>query len=166
MDDRLYGPSVPIALTAFQDGRGKPGVSGPIDGAGRRSLYLSVRRNFADSFLTAFDMPNPHTSMGRRNVSNVPAQALALLNSPMVTGQSRLWAERSLRESPQLSTTARVDDLYQQAYSRLPSLAEKEAALQFIQATTTDLGVLETDPQVWAELCHVLINAKEFIYIR
>ncbi|MFO1007602.1 MAG: PSD1 and planctomycete cytochrome C domain-containing protein [Planctomycetaceae bacterium] len=166
MDDRLYGPSVPIALNAFQDGRGKPSVSGPIDGAGRRSLYLSVRRNFADSFLTAFDMPNPHTSMGRRNVSNVPAQALALLNSPMVTEQARLWAEQSLRLSPQKSTSERVDDLYLQAYSRLPAPEEREAALQFIQATTTDLGVAETDAQVWAELCHVLINAKEFIYIR
>lgn len=166
MDDRLYGPSVPIALTAFQDGRGKPGVSGPIDGAGRRSLYLSIRRNFAESFLTAFDMPNPHTSMGRRNVSNVPAQALALLNSPMVTGQARSWAERSLHASPQLSPSARIDELYQQAYSRLPSMAEKEAALQFIQATMTDLGVPDIDPQVWSEMCHVLINAKEFIYIR
>lgn len=47
-----------------------------------------------------------------------------------------------------------------------PSPQRKEAALQFIQATTTDLSLPETDPQVWAELCHVLINAKEFIYIQ
>jgi len=165
-DDRLYGPSVPIALTAFQDGRGKPGTSGPVDGAGRRSLYLSVRRNFAESFLSVFDMPNPHTSMGRRSVSNVPAQALALLNSPMVVEQAQLWAARSLREAPQLTTPQRIDQLYQQAFSRLPTSEEGHAATDFISAATADLGGQESAPQAWADLCHVLVNSKEFIFIR
>ncbi|HEX5270771.1 MAG TPA: PSD1 and planctomycete cytochrome C domain-containing protein, partial [Gemmataceae bacterium] len=44
LDRHLYGPSVPIHLTPFLDGRGRP-ASGPLDGDGRRSLYLAVRRN-------------------------------------------------------------------------------------------------------------------------
>lgn len=163
-DDRMYGPSVPIALTAFQDGRGRPG-SGPVDGAGRRSLYLSTRRNFAESFLTAFDLPNPHTSVGRRSVSNVPAQALALLNSPMVMEQTRLWGERLCRETPEASTPARIQQLYMEAFSRQPSPKEGEAAAQFIQESAAANQLDENAPRVWAELCHALVNVKEFVYI-
>ena len=37
LQPELYGPSVPIHLTKFMDGRGKPPVNGPLDGDGRRS---------------------------------------------------------------------------------------------------------------------------------
>ncbi len=47
LDKRLYGESVPIHLTSFMDGRGRPSKSGPLDGAGRRSIYIAVRRNFS-----------------------------------------------------------------------------------------------------------------------
>src|SRR5206468_709075 len=50
LDTKLFGPSVPVHLTDFQQGRGRP-ESGPLDGAGRRSIYLSVRRNFLSPFL-------------------------------------------------------------------------------------------------------------------
>ena len=80
------------------DGRGRPGDSGPLDGDGRRSLYLNVRRNFLNPMFLAFDFPAPFSTMGRRNVSNVPAQALTLMNDPFVVGQARLWADRLLAE--------------------------------------------------------------------
>ena len=43
-------------------GRGRPTVSGPLDGDGRRSIYLNVRRNFLTPMLLAFDYPTPFTS--------------------------------------------------------------------------------------------------------
>jgi cytochrome c553 len=165
LDDRLYGQSVPIALNPFQDGRGRP-ASGPIDGAGRRSLYLSVRRNFADSFLTAFDLPNAHTTMGRRSVSNVPAQALALLNSPMVLEQTKLWGARLCRDTEGLSPTARVDRLYEEAFSRKPTDEERVWAIEFLRDSAAETKIPESDPRAWADLCHVLINTKEFFYVR
>ena len=87
---------MPVHLTRFMDGRGRPGQSGPLDGDGRRSIYLNVRRNFLNPMFLAFDAPVPFSTMGRRNVSNVPAQALTLMNDPLVVGQARLWAERVL----------------------------------------------------------------------
>jgi hypothetical protein len=113
LDERLYGRSVPIHLTAFLEGRGRPKESGSVDGDGRRSLYLAVRRNFPEPFLQAFDFPNPHTTIGRRSVSNVPAQALALMNNPFVVQQAQTWAERVLRETPQAGVRERIDRLYQ-----------------------------------------------------
>src|SRR5213075_3151188 len=89
------GPAVPVALTPFQDGRGKP-ASGPLDGEGRRSVYLAVRRNFLSPFLLAFDTPIPFSTVGRRTVSNVPAQALILMNDPFVHQQADQWARRVL----------------------------------------------------------------------
>ncbi len=91
----MYGPSVPTYLNRFMDGRGRPGRSGPLDGDGRRSIYLNVRRNFLNPMFLAFDTPVPFSTMGRRNVSNVPAQALTLMNDPLVVAQARLWAERA-----------------------------------------------------------------------
>ncbi|MCP4888119.1 MAG: DUF1553 domain-containing protein, partial [Planctomycetaceae bacterium] len=72
LDTTAFGPPVPIHLTSFMNGRGRPKKSGSLDGDGRRSIYISVRRNFLSPFMLAFDTPTPFSSMGRRNVSNVP----------------------------------------------------------------------------------------------
>jgi hypothetical protein len=159
LDPTLFGPSVPIHLTPFMDGRGRPGSSGPLDGDGRRSLYLNVRRNFLSPMLLAFDFPTPATTMGRRNVSNVPAQALTLLNDPFVVAAARLWAGRLLAETPGTSAPRpRIDRLYLTAFGRPPTEAEAAEALAFLAGQ-------EDDPRAWADLCHVLVNVKEFVYV-
>src|SRR5262249_54545860 len=84
LDRAPFGKSVPIHLTQFMQGRGRPKDSGPLDGNGRRSIYISVRRNFLSPMMLAFDTPNPFSTVGRRTVSNVPAQALILMNDPLV----------------------------------------------------------------------------------
>ena len=86
LDSAMFGPSVPTHLTEFMNGRGRPGRSGPLDGDGRRSIYLCVRRNFLNTFLLAFDWPAPAAPLGKRNVSNVPAQALRALKRPARSG--------------------------------------------------------------------------------
>ncbi|MGO9914582.1 MAG: PSD1 and planctomycete cytochrome C domain-containing protein [Isosphaeraceae bacterium] len=165
----LYGPAVPVHLTSFMDGRGRPALSGPPDGDGRRSIYLNVRRNFLDPMLLAFDAPVPFSTMGRRNVSNVPAQALALLNDPLVISQAKLWAERALAISGQ-TPRARIDDLYMTAFGRPASDQEARASLAFVDAQTQarNSDARKTaDPAIlaWADLCHVLMNVKAFIFI-
>jgi hypothetical protein len=165
LDDRLYGPSVPVYLTPFMEGRGRPAESGPVDGMGRRSLYVSVRRNFPDPFLQAFDFPNPHSTIGRRSVSNVPAQALALMNNPFIVEQARVWADRLLQQ-PEATVAERVYALYESAFGRPPSdeeLAEGEA---FIAAQADEYAVHGSDPRIWADYCHVLLNVKEFVFVQ
>jgi hypothetical protein len=153
LDRSMYGPSVLVHLTAFQEGRGRP-ASGPLDGDGRRSIYLAVRRNFLSPFLLAFDTPSPFSTVGRRNVSNVPAQALILLNDPFVHQQAQLWAQRILAQSA--STRERIIRMYESAFTRPPTETELAACLDFL---TRD------DPAAWADLAHVLFNVKEFIFI-
>jgi hypothetical protein len=159
LDGRMGGPGVMPHLTPHMQGRGRPGHSGPLDGDGRRSLYVNVRRNFLTPFFLAFDYPIPFTTMGRRSVSNVPAQALAMMNNPFVRQQAELWAKRALSQ-PNLSPRDRIAWLYETAFARLPTAEELALALDFVQQQET-----KDDVKTWTELCHVLFNVKEFIFI-
>jgi hypothetical protein len=153
----MYGPSIPTYLSRFMEGRGRPARSGPLDGDGRKSLYLNVRRNFLNPMFLAFDAPVPFSTMGRRNVSNVPAQALTLMNDPLIAEQARLWAQRILA-SPTQTARERLDMLYTIAFCRPATQQEAVASLAFLDGQ-------ERDAQAWADLCHVLINMKEFIFV-
>ena len=62
-DVRAVGADPPDGRSS--EGRGRP-ASGPLDGDGRRSLYLAVRRNFLSPLLLAFDTPIPFSTVGRR----------------------------------------------------------------------------------------------------
>src|SRR5205823_3801994 len=115
LDLKLYGPSVPPHLTPFMQGRGRPPVSGPLDGDGRRSVYLGVRRNFLTPMFLDFDFPIPFTTIGRRSVSNVPAQALTLMNNPFVVGEAQRWAKRVLAEKDR-TPEQRIESMYVTAF--------------------------------------------------
>ncbi len=171
LDRRLYGESVMPHLTSFMEGRGRPGQSGPLDGDGRRSIYINVRRNFLTPMFLAFDFPTPFTTMGRRSVSNVPAQGLTLMNNEFVLQQSRLWAERLLVETadwngdPAEQRAFRVGKLYEQAFARQPTANEQAVAAEFLDQQAHEYGRPD-HPQAWTDLCHVLLNVKEFVYVR
>jgi cytochrome c553 len=158
MNATMYGPSIPIHLTPFLDGRGKP-ASGPIDGDGRRSIYLAVRRNFLSPFMLAFDTPSPFSTVGRRTVSNVPAQALILMNDPFVHQMADLWGKQIAASTS--DTRTRVVTMYKQAFSRPPTVRELADCRDFIAAANKPAA----DPKPWSDLAHVLINTKEFIFI-
>ena len=167
LDRTLYGPSVAPFLTPFLDGRGRPTTSGPVDGDGRRSLYLNVRRNFLNPMFLAFDFPASSSPMGRRNVSNVPAQALTLMNDPFVIAQAGLWATRLLSEEQEGGGAPedRLERLYEMAFGRPPSAGEVTAARAFLAGSAPSDGGPD-DRRGWADLCHVLINVKEFLYVK
>ncbi|MFH5804334.1 PSD1 and planctomycete cytochrome C domain-containing protein [Alienimonas sp. DA493] len=168
-DPTAFGPPVPIHLTPFMDGRGRPAVNGPPDGDGRRSVYVAVRRNFLSPFMLTFDTPAPFSSMGRRNVSNVPAQALILLNDPLVADLSRQWSERALAATPGAdddATARRLERMYLSAFGRRPTDRERGAASRFLAARASERGVAPDDASLWADFAHVLVNTKEFIFLR
>jgi hypothetical protein len=98
--------------------------------------------------------------MGRRNVSNVPAQALTLMNDPLVVLQARLWAEGVLAV-PGRSDRQRLEDLFVTAFGRPPTSREARDCSAFLDASHDQARRL----LAWADLCHVLINMKEFLFI-
>ncbi len=163
LDATMHGPGVPPHLSAFMLGRGRPGASGPLDGNGRRSVYLNVRRNFLNPMFLAFDYPTPFTAIGRRSVSNVPAQALTMMNNPLVLQQAELWAKRVLAE-PNRTPEQRVEAMTVAALGRPPSELERREALAFL-AEQGKLHGRADDPRAWTDLAHVMFNLKEFIYV-
>jgi hypothetical protein len=178
LKEQLEGPSVNVHLDDFMTGRGRPAGSGPLDGDGRRSIYLEVRRNFLSPLFLAFDFPIPATTAGRRAQSNVPAQALSLLNHPFVAQQAHICAKRILSERSQAPSSLAVPDdrrhsdgngddrlsrLYETAFARLPSSEERQLAKEFLRSATS-IGQSGNE-RAWDELCHVLLNVKEFLYV-
>ena len=70
-------------------------------------MYLPVFRNARPEIFEVFDMADPNMTMGRRNRSTLPTQALYLMNHPFVMKQSRLAAAAWL-ERPGLTDTEGV----------------------------------------------------------
>jgi cytochrome c553 len=159
IDLAMEGPSVMPFLTDFSPPLGRPPQAGPLDGAGRRSIYLSVRRNFLTPMLLAFDYPLPQTTIGRRNVSNVPAQALSLLNDPLVVQEANRWGQECA--ASQAPIPEKINTIYLQAFGRPPSSEEFERIHNFLQSSES----MVNDQERWASVCHAIINAKEFIFV-
>ena len=168
LNTTMYGEGVPVYLSPFMTGRGRPRESGPLDGDGRRSIYISLRRNFLPPMMLAFDMPIPFTTFGKRNTSTVPAQSLTLLNDPFVENQAEHWAKEliSLKE---LDARERIEVMYNTAFSRSAKEEEIVDGLAFLetQAATYGLDVDDwaNDTRPWKDYCHALFNMKEFIHL-
>lgn len=127
--------------------------AGPLDGSGRRSLYLEVRRNFPNEFLTVFDFPKPNTPAGRRTETNVPAQSLALLNDPFVRHQAGLWGKRVA--GLESTDDQRIRRMYLEAFARPPTNEELGRAVAFLNDEPSD---------PWREFAHACFLMKEFTY--
>ncbi len=159
LDTTMYGAPVPQHITSFMNGRGKPGESGPLDGAGRRSIYLEVRRNFLDPLLTSFDRPMPFTSFGKREVTNVPAQSLILLNDPFVMQEATRLAER-LESRGLKNNEEKIQWLYRNCFGRAATKEEIQEAASLLTSLTQ-----KNSRTVWKDFVHTIFNLKEFIYL-
>ena len=145
------------------NGRGRP-ASGPLDGDGRRSIYINVRRNFLTPMLQAFDYPIPFTTIGRRTVSNVPAQALCLMNNQFVTQQAETWAKHVEGQAQQAPST-RIQAMYVTAFARPATAEELLEGTEFI-ASQSKLYPADQQYKAWADYAHILFNLKEFIFLK
>jgi hypothetical protein len=107
---------------------------------------------------------------GARETTNVPSQALYLLNSDFVVGQSRLLAQRVLTTIPAGSAGGpvalrqqRVDLAFRLVLCRHATAAEQAAAGKFLDKMLTDPNVKLMG--VWQDFCLSLYNTAEFRYL-
>ncbi|MCE9525496.1 MAG: DUF1553 domain-containing protein, partial [Planctomycetales bacterium] len=166
LDLKLFGMSVqPFREKEYVDRRLFPG---PLDGNGRRSIYIKHNLMEGPKFLEAFNFPGGKVTQGRRDVTNVPAQALALLNDPFVLQQADLWATKLIAE-PHTSASERISAMFAASLSRPPTDEER----QRFEAMVSELEALHQIPAaeamksqpVWKDIAHAMFNLKEFIYI-
>ena len=164
LDLKMYGLGVNVYYTTKTEGGGP---KGPLDGGRRRSVYLSIRRNAHNPFLEAFDAPKPTTTRGRRDVTNVPAQSLTMLNDPFVIGQAAKWSAGLVGR--QLEPAERVREMYERAFGRVPTSTESQATLEYVAELQKEHVDVPDDSTrwklVWQDVSHALFCLKEFIYV-
>ena len=164
-----FGPSVPTYFTPFMGDRmWVKNANGSMDGDRRRSVYLETRRNFLSSMMLTFDLPLPDTTVGQRNSSNVPGQALVLMNDPFVKQQAEVWAKEIVRQSD-LSLRERIERMFLRALARLPKPAELDQVIAFLKTQAANHRVdpdeIGQNQALWTDACHLVFMLKEFVYI-
>jgi len=110
----------------------------PVDaGSSQRSIFLRVHRNALNPMLRAFDFPEPFAAVGRRDVTNVPAQSLLMMNSPQIARYAAGLARQVTTETP--NDSERIRRCYQRLFSRPPSAAETDMIADYLVATRDTL---------------------------
>lgn len=166
LDRTLFGLSVrPYREKANVDRRL---FTGPLDGDGRRSVYTKVSLMEGPKFLETFNFPGSKVTQGRRDVTNVPTQALALLNDPFVIQQAGVWAKRHVEREGD-ATSSRLERMHLKALGRRPTDEENQ---QFEQLIDDLASLYQVPPEgrlsnhlIWKDVSHVIFNLKEFIFI-
>ena len=92
----------------------------------RRGLYTWWQRSFVHPSMLAFDAPTREECAAERNRSNIPQQALVLLNDPSYVEAARTFAAHILSECKG-TPEQRVAWAWQQALQRTPSSEEMKA---------------------------------------
>ena len=106
-------------------------IPADLDGSRHRSVYLPVVRDRLPDVLDLFDFAEPSLVTGDRETTNVPLQALYLLNSDFVMQQATALSLRLQRLEPE----ARIRQAYQLCFARQPTMEEMKLGLQFAQTT-------------------------------
>ncbi|MEQ8789977.1 MAG: DUF1553 domain-containing protein [Pirellulaceae bacterium] len=110
-----------------------PGVAANF-GSTRRSVYVRVFRNSLDELLAVFDAPVPFATQGRRDVTNVPAQSLTLLNDPFLHRLAGDWAAKSIGKAEHKNAAALVEQMFYEALARRPTPEERNALVAFVES--------------------------------
>jgi hypothetical protein len=118
---------------------GKP-VSGDSN---RRSVYLRVTRNALDPFLRAFDFPEPFSAVGRRDVTNVPAQSLTLMNDEHIASMATSWMTVLLADKA-TADDDRVRSMFIDALGRTANRDEIELARRYVESAKQTYAAIET----------------------
>jgi len=144
-----------------------------LDGAVHRSVYLPVIRDRLPDVLDLFDFAEASSVTGQRETTNVPIQALYLMNSPFVQDRAEAFASRLLGEAT--ADPERIDQAFRLCFNRPPEAFEQQRSLEFLQTFAalpdhepgsneeTDARVSGEPPvKPWVAFCQALLAAAEF----
>jgi len=148
----------------------------------RRGLYTWWQRSFLHPSLAAFDAPSREECTAERNRSNIPQQALVLLNDPTYVEAARAFAARIL-SACNGDAAKRIEWAMQQALQRQPSddelktlsalftkqLADYQkdnaAAEELLKTGTAPIAadLNKSELAAWTHVARVLLNLHETI---
>lgn len=131
-------------VSQYGDGPVRRGIDSRVENsvARKRSVYLPVVRGFVPESMDLFDFAEPSLVVADRDSTNVPAQALYLMNNEGILQISRAFALRLLTEAGP-GPRERIDRAYRLAFGRPPTPREIMRAGEFLRA---ELGDVASNP--------------------
>lgn len=170
LDTRMGGPSFyPIMPPQMLEGfsrKGSAWTASPEQERMRRSVYMMTKRHLLLPIMTAFDFPNSEKSCGKRDVTTVAPQALAMLNNPFVHARSDHLARLAMEERS--DAERRIHFIWKCVLGRTPDGAEIVSAQRHYHEQLTFFDQrhsAEKERMALGSLCHVLLNTNEFVYV-
>ena len=130
-----------------------------------RSVYLPIARELLPDALAVFDFAEPGFVTGSRETTNVPSQALYMLNSPFIASAAQKFAERVIATHPASTDNndaQRIQFAYGLVFSRSPSEAEQQAASDFFAKFPNNHNAATT---AWTSFCRALFASAEFRFL-
>jgi hypothetical protein len=106
------------------------------------------------------DFPDPNVTAEKRAETITPLQKLFVMNSAFMLAQSQALVERLRREIPddaQSSDILRINLAYQWLYSRPPTTAEIDLAVQYLSNGDRKAR--------WISYVHALLASNEMLYV-
>ena len=126
-----------------------------LDGSNHRSVYLPIFRENLPDVLHLFDFAEPSLVVGNRDETNVPLQALYLMNSEFIIEQSAAFAKRLMHEEK--SREDRIQRAFQLCFNRTPDSEEREMiSAYFADSADGDEATMT------ARFCQALLSSAEF----
>ncbi len=98
----------------------------------RRGLYVWWQRSFVHPSMLAFDAPTREECAADRTRSNIPQQALVLLNDPTYVEAARVFAGRIVRHAP-ADTAGRIEWAVQQLLQRPATVVERQTLVPLVE---------------------------------
>jgi hypothetical protein len=131
----------------------------------RRSVYLKVKRGSLIPILQLFDAPDAIQSIGNRNVTTVPPQALAMMNSPFVRKIAAQFATRISSEN-NVASEAIIEKAYWLALSRPPESDEASRMVGFLNSQTQSYGSdANAQKMALTDYCQIMLCLNEFVIV-
>jgi hypothetical protein len=112
--------------------------------------------------LAVFDFAEPSLVVPARDTTNVPSQALFMMNSSFVTAQSQALAKRLLGMT-QYDYAQRITMAYMLTLSRPPTDTERTRADAYLRSETQGSPPSE---KAWGTFSQTLFACAEFRYLK
>ncbi len=123
-----------------------------------RTVYMPLTREDLNDMLEVFDFADANLVVGNRNSSNLPTQALFMMNSPFVMEQARLAAQNiNVRVSDRdENVDGRIELAYITVLGRPPTEAERKLSWAFVGDATKER---------WAQFYQALFACVDFRFV-
>lgn len=177
LNPEMYGPGVFPKLSEEVLATGsthKWGASSDSESL-RRTIYVFQRRSLPLPIVEAFDGPDMVNTCPRRSTTTISPQALALFNGEFSISESKKIADRVTQDVGS-DPTKQISQAYQLTLIRKPTQRQTILALKFMEnqvqlhlqdkkVPADPVSTKAADEDALADLCHVLINTNEFLYL-